>query len=188
MSETPQRWRRQESRPGERRAPIVPEDAARLVDSGVRITVEESPQRVFAIAQYAEAGCLIAAAGSWSEAPGDAYVVGLKELPPTPQDLRHQHIYFGHAYKGQKGARALLERFSAGGGALLDWSTSSTRTAAGSPRSATGTGTSARRSLCSTRRDGSTGRSYRSPEASWTPRCAPRLRGRRRADSPCVPW
>ncbi|MCM2423796.1 saccharopine dehydrogenase [Streptomyces sp. RKAG293] len=120
MSDTPQLWMRQESRPGERRAPIVPEDAARLVDSGVRITVEESPQRVFPIARYAEAGCRIAPAGGWSGAPHDAYVVGLKELPPEPRDLRHRHIYFGHAYKGQQGARALLERFSAGGGALLD--------------------------------------------------------------------
>ncbi|MDJ0344125.1 saccharopine dehydrogenase [Streptomyces sp. H10-C2] len=120
MSDMPRLWMRQESRPRERRAPIVPEDAARLVESGVRLTVEESPQRVFPLADYVEAGCEVGAAGSWTEAPDGHYIVGLKELPEKPSDLRHRHIYFGHAYKGQTGARALLDRFTAGGGALLD--------------------------------------------------------------------
>ncbi|MCZ4119964.1 saccharopine dehydrogenase [Streptomyces sp. H39-S7] len=120
MSDTAHLWMRQEFRSGERRAPIVPEDAARLVDSGVRFTVEESTQRVFPLQQYADAGCRIEAAGSWQRAPKDTYVIGLKELPAQPPTLRHRHIYFGHAYKGQHDAPALLERFSAGGGTLLD--------------------------------------------------------------------
>ncbi|MEU3464042.1 saccharopine dehydrogenase [Streptomyces sp. NPDC006733] len=120
MPDTAQLWMRQESRPGECRAPIVPEDAARLVRSGIRVTVEESPQRVFPLARYADAGCRIVAGGSWEGAPRDAFVIGLKELPPRPIRLRHRHIYFGHAYKGQHGAEALLARFSAGGGTLLD--------------------------------------------------------------------
>ncbi|MEC4019656.1 saccharopine dehydrogenase [Streptomyces sp. H27-D2] len=120
MSDMPRLWMRQESRPSERRAPIVPEDAARLVESGVRLTVEKSPQRVFPLADYVEAGCRIEEAGGWTDAPDGHYIVGLKELPEKPDDLRHKHIYFGHAYKGQTGARELLDRFGAGGGALLD--------------------------------------------------------------------
>jgi len=120
MPDMPRLWMRHESRPTERRAPLVPEDAAQLVSQGAQITVEESPQRAFPLAEYVRAGCRTAPAGSWVDAPEDHYVLGLKELPVEPRALRHRHIYFGHAYKGQSGAGELLGRFMAGGGALLD--------------------------------------------------------------------
>ncbi|MBT2402876.1 MULTISPECIES: saccharopine dehydrogenase [unclassified Streptomyces] len=123
MPDTPHLWMRHESRPTERRAPLTPGDAGHLVSQGVRITVEESDQRVFPLADYAAAGCATAPTASWAgQAPTDAYVLGLKELPDGPDApaLRHRHIYFGHAYKGQAGATELLARFTAGGGALLD--------------------------------------------------------------------
>ncbi|WP_448317486.1 saccharopine dehydrogenase [Streptomyces sp. CO7] len=120
MPETPHLWMRHETRASERRAPLVPEDAGRLVRQGVVITVEESGRRVFPLEEYAAAGCRTAPAGSWTDAPRDAYVLGLKELPAGPARLEHRHIFFGHAYKGQEGAGELLGRFAAGGGALLD--------------------------------------------------------------------
>lgn len=113
-------WIRSETRPTEQRVPIVPADAARLVADGVRITVEESAQRIVPLVDLAVAGAQIAPAGSWVEAPRTAYVVGIKELPDEPASLIHPHIYFAHAFKGQDGARALLQRFSRGGGELLD--------------------------------------------------------------------
>jgi saccharopine dehydrogenase (NAD+, L-lysine-forming) len=113
-------WLRHEVRSTERRTPIVPSDARRLVAVGVALTVEESPQRIFPIEEYEEAGCRIAPAGSWVSAPRDAVVIGLKELPDEPAELTHRHISFGHAYKRQPGAEALLRRFAAGGGALFD--------------------------------------------------------------------
>ena len=60
---------RHETRATECRAPIVPADAARLVGQGIQLTVEDSPQRVFAISDYADAGCAIAPAGSWPAPP-----------------------------------------------------------------------------------------------------------------------
>ncbi|MEU8588234.1 saccharopine dehydrogenase [Streptomyces sp. NPDC048664] len=120
MLDSPHLWMRHEVRPTERRAPVVPEDAAALVRQGVRVTVEDSGRRAFPLADYAAAGCATAPGGSWTDAPRDAYVLGLKELPEGPAALRHRHIYFAHAYKGQTGADALLGRFGAGGGALLD--------------------------------------------------------------------
>ncbi|WP_424642317.1 saccharopine dehydrogenase [Embleya sp. AB8] len=111
---------RHESHDNEQRAPLVPEDAARLVRRGIGIAVEESDRRAFPVADYAAAGCWVAPTGRWVDAPTDYYVLGLKELPDTPHRLRHRHIYFGHAYKGQAGARELLARFIAGGGVLLD--------------------------------------------------------------------
>jgi saccharopine dehydrogenase (NAD+, L-lysine-forming) len=113
-------WMRSEARPDETRAPIVPADARWLVRHGIELTVEESPHRVFPLAAYLAAGAVAAPAGSWADAPGDRYVIGLKELTDRPAELRHRHIYFGHAYKGQRGSRALLNRFAAGGGMLLD--------------------------------------------------------------------
>lgn len=113
-------WLRHETRSTERRAPIVPADAARLVRAGASVTVEESPQRVFDVAEYAAAGCAVSAPGGWVDAPGDTYVVGLKELPSDSAALRHRHVFFAHAYKGQRGSAELLRRFAAGGGAILD--------------------------------------------------------------------
>ncbi|NHA69829.1 saccharopine dehydrogenase [Phycicoccus flavus] len=113
-------WMRHETRDTERRAPLVPSDAARLVADGVRVTVEESPQRVFDVEAYRTGGCDVAPAGSWPDAPADALVLGIKELPAQPDPLRHTHVFFGHAYKGQDGAEDLLRRFADGGGELLD--------------------------------------------------------------------
>ncbi|EWC62549.1 Saccharopine dehydrogenase [Actinokineospora spheciospongiae] len=113
-------WVRSEVRETERRVAVVPADARRLVEAGVRVTVEESPRRVFGVEEYAAAGCEVVGAGSWVDAPGGVVVLGLKELPGEPAALRHRHVYFGHAYKGQGGAAELVGRFAAGGGALLD--------------------------------------------------------------------
>ncbi|MGH3601398.1 MAG: saccharopine dehydrogenase, partial [Pseudonocardiaceae bacterium] len=85
----------------ERRAPIVPADARLLIEDGIAVTVEDSPQRLFPIWDYAAAGCRIAEPGSWVGAPGDEYIIGLKELPEESPALIHQHVFFGHAYKGQ---------------------------------------------------------------------------------------
>ncbi|KPI27838.1 Saccharopine dehydrogenase (NAD(+), L-lysine-forming) [Actinobacteria bacterium OV320] len=113
-------WLRHEVRTTERRTPVVPDDARRLVEAGVELTVEDSPQRVFPAREYEAVGARIAPAGSWVSAPPEAVVLGLKELPDRPTQLRHRHVFFGHAYKQQPGAAQLLRRFAAGGGALLD--------------------------------------------------------------------
>ncbi len=113
-------WVRAEVRSTERRAPVVPSDVRRLVDAGFRVTVEESAQRVLDPASYAEAGASLVATGSWVDAPDDVVVVGIKELPDEPAALRHRHVYFAHAFKGQSDAVTVLERFRAGGGTLSD--------------------------------------------------------------------
>ncbi|WP_156755922.1 saccharopine dehydrogenase [Actinokineospora pegani] len=120
MTPTPSLWIRNETRPDEQRTPVVPEDARRLVEAGVAVTVEDSAQRVFALSEYVAAGCATAEPGSWVDAPADQVVVGLKELPDEPDALRHRHVFFGHAFKAQPGGRALLDRFARGGGQLLD--------------------------------------------------------------------
>jgi len=113
-------WVRSESRPNEERVGITPQGAAKLLQAGYQVTVEESSQRILPTADYAAAGCQIAPEFSWVDAPDDAIIFGLKELPEDGTPLRHRHIMFGHAYKGQPAGKVLLERFQAGGGALYD--------------------------------------------------------------------
>lgn len=113
-------WIRAEQRPNEERVGLTPEGAAALIAQGFRVTVEDSPARALPLAPYLAAGCQAAPYASWPGAPGDAVILGLKELPEDGTPLRHTHILFGHAYKGQPGGAALLARFRAGGGVLLD--------------------------------------------------------------------
>ena len=113
-------WIRSESRGSERRAPVVPVDVPLLLDAGFEVTVEESLQRIFPVEQYAAAGASVVGEGTWIDAPQDAYVLGIKELPDEPLSLCHRHVYFAHAFKGQGDARRTLERFRHGGGRLFD--------------------------------------------------------------------
>lgn len=113
-------WVRAEQRPNEERIGITPDGVAALIRQGFQITVEHSQQRALPMAGYIAAGATPATAGSWTNAPGDAIIFGLKELPADGTPLRHTHILFGHAFKGQPDGQILLRRFGAGGGTLLD--------------------------------------------------------------------
>jgi saccharopine dehydrogenase (NAD+, L-lysine-forming) len=113
-------WLRAETRPTERRTPLVPDDARRVLATGIPVTVEDSTRRCFPTDEYAAAGCRVVEAGAWADAPADTIVLGLKELPDEPAALRHTHVFFGHAFKKQPGAERLLRRFHDGDGTLLD--------------------------------------------------------------------
>jgi saccharopine dehydrogenase (NAD+, L-lysine-forming) len=113
-------WVRAEQRPNEERVGLTPDGAAALIRAGIRVTVEQSSVRAIPIDGYRAAGCEIAAENLWPQAPGDAIIFGLKELPEDSTALTHRHIMFGHAYKGQPAGRVLLKRFKAGGGTLYD--------------------------------------------------------------------
>ncbi|WP_370284895.1 saccharopine dehydrogenase [Pseudooceanicola nanhaiensis] len=113
-------WLRAEQRPNEDRAGLTPEGAKALIDRGFTLTVEESRSRIIPLDGYRAAGAGIAPEGSWPDAPRDAIIFGLKELPEDGTPLVHRHIMFGHAFKGQPAGRILLDRFAAGGGTLYD--------------------------------------------------------------------
>lgn len=113
-------WIRAEQRANEERVGITPEGVKSLLDKGFRVTIEESATRVLPTEAFASAGAEIAPEGSWPDAPRDALIFGLKELPEGDAPLHHRHIMFGHAFKGQSGAGAFLSRFTRGGGALYD--------------------------------------------------------------------
>ncbi|QCO56110.1 saccharopine dehydrogenase [Pseudorhodobacter turbinis] len=113
-------WVRAEQRPNEERTGITPEGVAALMAAGFTVTVEESDVRAIPIDGYRATGCEIAPQNTWPDAPRDAIIFGLKELPEDGTPLHHRHILFGHAYKGQPSGQDLLRRFKAGGGTLYD--------------------------------------------------------------------
>ncbi|WP_122074270.1 saccharopine dehydrogenase [Pseudophaeobacter sp. EL27] len=113
-------WVRAEQRPNEDRVGLTPEGAKALLSGGIKVTVEESAVRAIPLQGYIDAGCEIAPENSWPTAPNDAIIFGLKELPEDGTPLPHRHIMFGHAFKGQHSGKALLDRFTAGGGTLYD--------------------------------------------------------------------
>lgn len=113
-------WVRAEQRPNEDRVGLTPEGAERLIASGIKVSIEESTSRAILIDGYANAGCETVRENSWPDAPDDAIIFGLKELPDDGTPLHHRHIMFGHAFKGQPAGQVLLRRFAAGGGTLYD--------------------------------------------------------------------
>ncbi len=116
----PHLWVRAEQRDNETRVGLTPQGAEALLAQGFDVTVETSDSRVIPTDAYAKVGCAIAPQHSWPQAPSDAIIFGLKELPSDGTALTHRHIMFGHAYKGQSAGRVLLDRFKAGGGTLYD--------------------------------------------------------------------
>ncbi len=113
-------WLRAEQRENEDRTGLTPAGAGQLIAAGITVTVEESDVRAIPLQGYIDAGCAIAPQNSWPEAPLDAIIFGLKELPDDGTPLPHRHIMFGHAFKGQFSGQELLRRFKAGGGTLYD--------------------------------------------------------------------
>jgi saccharopine dehydrogenase (NAD+, L-lysine-forming) len=65
-------------------------------------------------------GCPLLPEGSWTEAPSDHIILGLKELPEDTFPLKHTHVQFAHCYKNQGGWADVLSRFPAGNGTLYD--------------------------------------------------------------------
>lgn len=111
---------RDEARTTERRAPIVPKDAERLIKNGFKITVESSHKRIFSDEEYKAAGCKLVDADTWENAPAHTTILGLKELPDKPNKLINTFIHFAHVYKDQSGWQNEIQRFINGGGQLLD--------------------------------------------------------------------
>ncbi len=111
---------RAEARDTERRTPLMPADAARLVAAGMTVQVERSPRRIVEDAAYAQAGCTLVEARSWMNAAPETLILGVKELPDHPKTLSGTYAHFAHLYKDQRGWRDELARFRRGGGTLYD--------------------------------------------------------------------
>ena len=113
-------WIRAEQRKNEKRVGITPLDASKLLSAGIKVTVEDSADRIIPIKEYNKVGCEIAKEHGWPSAPKNTIILGLKELPKYTEIIEHKHIMFGHAFKGQTCGLELLKKFKAGKGVLYD--------------------------------------------------------------------
>ena len=112
---------RSETKPLEHRSALTPTTAKALLDSGYNVNIERSAVRIFEDAEFENVGATLVPEGSWTKAPKDHIIVGLKELPEKEDfPLEHTHVQFAHCYKGQEGWQNVLGRFPRGGGTLLD--------------------------------------------------------------------
>lgn len=122
-TDAPHLWLRDEVKPLEHRSALTPTTAKTLLDAGFKISVERSAPdvRIFKDAEFESIkGIQMVDSRSWKDAPKDAYIIGLKELPEESSPLVHNHIQFAHCYKQQGGWKDVLRRFPAGGGTLFD--------------------------------------------------------------------
>ena len=101
----------------ERRAPIVPDDLADLVNTtDAKALVENSGKRFFESMQYQTAG-----AGSCdSMADGDV-IFGVKEIPVEKILDDKTYLFFSHTIKGQKANMPLLQKVIDSGSTLIDY-------------------------------------------------------------------
>lgn len=101
----------------ERRSPLVPADAQRLIEeTGATVYVERSEKRFFGESDYRAAG----ATPVDDMTPGDV-IVGVKEIPEEKIIDGKTYIFFSHTIKGQKSGMPLLKRFISGGSTLIDY-------------------------------------------------------------------
>ena len=113
-------WLRSESRPTERRTPLLGNGAKELIDAGYEVVVERSENRIIDDSEYETAGCKMVDAGGWMQDMDNTLILGLKELPDEPAVISNPHILFAHAYKEQSGWKETLTRFVKGNADLLD--------------------------------------------------------------------
>ncbi|CAG7923705.1 unnamed protein product [Penicillium olsonii] len=114
-------WLRAETKPAEARSALTPTTCKALIDAGYDVTVERSTQRIFEDEEFAKIGAPLVAEGSWvQDAPKDAVILGLKELPEEDFPLEHVHVTFAHCFKQQGGWESVLSRWPRGKGTLLD--------------------------------------------------------------------
>ena len=80
---------RAESKPLEHRTAITPTIAKKLVDAGYEVHVERSPLSIFKDDEYEGTGATLVPNGSWTDAPSENIIIGLKELPEEDFPLKH---------------------------------------------------------------------------------------------------
>ena len=119
-------WVRGEVNPNERRAPLTPEDASRLIDRGYEVHVETAPKRVFSDSEYQRHGCIIEPRDTWRQQRKDTVTLGIKLPELTGEPFYGEHVFYAHQYTKTRilhekpTALKMLEGFTRGGGTHYD--------------------------------------------------------------------
>lgn len=109
--------RRETKGPWERRSPVTPDLARRLVASAdIRVFVQPSARRIFADTAYTRAGATL------TTDLGDAnLVLGVKEITPDLLRPGTTYMFFAHVIKGQPVNMPMLRRLLELGCTLIDY-------------------------------------------------------------------
>ncbi len=109
--------RREDKNEWESRVPIIPEHAARLMQTaGLRIVVQPSPLRVFQDHEYAQLGGVIK-----EELDDCEVILNVKEVPPAKILADKAYLLFSHTIKGQPHNMPMLRRFMEQRCTLIDY-------------------------------------------------------------------
>jgi len=109
--------RREDMYAWERRTPLIPSDARRLVDrQGLDILVQTSSKRAFREVEYEEVG--IGTADTLASCP---IIVGIKEVPVPVLEPKKVYVFFSHTIKGQPYNMPMLQRLLDLGCTLIDY-------------------------------------------------------------------
>jgi len=100
----------------ERRVAIPPAEAAKLIDEGLEIYVEQSPKRIFTDQEYKNAGAHIT--DDLTKCP---VIFGVKEMPPDFFEMEKTYIFFSHVIKGQSYNMPMLRQLMDKKCTLIDY-------------------------------------------------------------------
>ena len=109
--------RREDKNEWERRAPLIPADAAKLhTAQGLRILIQPSAIRIYRDEQYREAGVEV------SDDLGPAQMIlAIKEIPIAAISPGKIYVFFAHVVKGQAFNMPMLSRLLELGCTLVDY-------------------------------------------------------------------
>ena len=109
--------RRETKSPWERRCPVTPDLARRLISSAdIDIHIQPSARRVFPDMEYTRAGAKL------STSLDDANIVlGVKEIPVDLLKPKTAYLFFSHVIKGQPYNMPMLKRLIELGCTLIDY-------------------------------------------------------------------
>lgn len=109
--------RREDKNPWERRSPLTPAQAARLIrEHQIRILVQPSSQRVFPDAAYRDAGAVVR-----EDLSPCSVILGVKEVPSDIFEQDKSYLFFSHTIKGQPYNMPMLKRMMEKRCQLIDY-------------------------------------------------------------------
>ena len=108
--------RKENIEPTERRSPMTPAQAARLMEKGIEVTVEPWDNRYFSAAQWRENGARIS-----DDLSAANIIFGVKEVPVDDLYPGKPHVFFSHTIKGQSYNMPLLQAILDKKVTLLDY-------------------------------------------------------------------
>jgi len=109
--------RRETKSPWERRVPVTPQLARRLIEgSGIEVLVQSSARRIFRDKEYVRSGAVVT-----SNISDAKVVLGVKEIPVESLSPNTVYVIFSHVIKGQRPNMPMLRRLMELGCTLIDY-------------------------------------------------------------------